>query len=232
MDVFRINFEWNLFAEGQLVHWFRWLGAERATSQYMNQWRPGLLTHIYIRTLGFSWLIHIVLEYLLRLAYWSHMQVIRKMYFLGLISFWKREGHVSFYFYLLGWSILIRQIYGHVCQPVICILDVFYTNLWTPLGPGHGDTDNGMRPRAALGWSADKHWNGYVIVLAKVSPPAALRVVKHDNFRWNQRWNFHQYVDIFVSVKDDISSCQQNERSRNTPRFLLLNPNECKCRSS
>ena len=41
---------WNLFPSAQLTisqHWFRqWLGAEQATSHYLNQWWPSLLTYI------------------------------------------------------------------------------------------------------------------------------------------------------------------------------------------
>ena len=40
--VFWMNFHWNMFARVQLTiiqHWFRyWLGADQATSHYLNQW--------------------------------------------------------------------------------------------------------------------------------------------------------------------------------------------------
>ena len=42
MYEFRFGFHWNLFLEVQLTifqHWFRqWLGADQATSHYLNQW--------------------------------------------------------------------------------------------------------------------------------------------------------------------------------------------------
>ena len=44
------KFHWNMFSGVQLTisqHWFRWwLGAEQATSHYLNQWWPSSLTHI------------------------------------------------------------------------------------------------------------------------------------------------------------------------------------------
>ena len=47
---FWFKFYWSLFLTAQLTinqHWFRWrLGAELATSHYLNQCRPDLLTHI------------------------------------------------------------------------------------------------------------------------------------------------------------------------------------------
>ena len=52
MKIFEFRFEchWNLFWRTQLtvsLHWFRWwLGAEQATSHYLNQCWPRSLTHI------------------------------------------------------------------------------------------------------------------------------------------------------------------------------------------
>ena len=50
MIEFRFKSHWNLFPNVQLTisqHWFRWwLGAEQATSHYVNQWRPSSRTHI------------------------------------------------------------------------------------------------------------------------------------------------------------------------------------------
>ena len=52
MFEFRLKFHWNLFLRVQLIilqHWFRkWLGAEPATSHYLNQWWPTLVTHICV----------------------------------------------------------------------------------------------------------------------------------------------------------------------------------------
>ena len=48
--VFWLNFHWNMFARIQLTiiqHWFRWwLGADQATSHYLNQWWL-IYRHIY-----------------------------------------------------------------------------------------------------------------------------------------------------------------------------------------
>ena len=48
----RFKFLWNLFPMVQLTicqHWCRkWLGDDQATSHYLNQWSPGLLTHICV----------------------------------------------------------------------------------------------------------------------------------------------------------------------------------------
>ena len=48
---FRLKFHWNTFPGVQLTisqHWFRyWLGADQATSHYLDQWWPSLLTHIF-----------------------------------------------------------------------------------------------------------------------------------------------------------------------------------------
>ena len=45
------KFHWSLFLRVKLTifhHWFRkWLGADQATSHYLNQWWPMLSTHIY-----------------------------------------------------------------------------------------------------------------------------------------------------------------------------------------
>ena len=41
MDGFRLGFHWSLFLRFELIiqHWFRqWLGADQATSHYLNQW--------------------------------------------------------------------------------------------------------------------------------------------------------------------------------------------------
>ena len=50
MVEFRFKFRWNLFPGLQLTinqHWFRqWVGAEYATSHYLNQCWPSSLTHI------------------------------------------------------------------------------------------------------------------------------------------------------------------------------------------
>ena len=47
---FRFKLHWNMFPGIQLTisqHGFRrWLGAEQATSHYLDQWSPSLLTHI------------------------------------------------------------------------------------------------------------------------------------------------------------------------------------------
>ena len=52
MFEFRLIFHWILFLRVQFIiisHWFRWwLGAEQATSHYLNQWWPNLLTHICV----------------------------------------------------------------------------------------------------------------------------------------------------------------------------------------
>ena len=52
MFVFRIQFDWSLFQLVQLTiiqNWFRkWLVACSATSHYLNQWWPKLLTHICV----------------------------------------------------------------------------------------------------------------------------------------------------------------------------------------
>ena len=48
MVEFRFELHWNLFPGVQLTvkqHWFG-LGAEQATSQYLNQWWPSSLVHI------------------------------------------------------------------------------------------------------------------------------------------------------------------------------------------
>ena len=49
---FRSKFRWSLFLKVQLTifqHWFRWwLGAEQATSHYLNQWWPNSTTHIFV----------------------------------------------------------------------------------------------------------------------------------------------------------------------------------------
>ena len=49
MFEFRLKFHWRLFLKVQLTifqHWFRyWLGAEQATSHYLNQWWPSSTTH-------------------------------------------------------------------------------------------------------------------------------------------------------------------------------------------
>ena len=49
---FRLKFHWNLFPGVQLTifqHWFRWwLGADKATSHYLNQRWYSLLTHICV----------------------------------------------------------------------------------------------------------------------------------------------------------------------------------------
>ena len=48
----RLKFHWSLFPRVQLTifqHWFRWwLGAVQPTSHYLNQWWPGLITHIRV----------------------------------------------------------------------------------------------------------------------------------------------------------------------------------------
>ena len=50
--LFLIEFHWNMFPGVELTlcqHWFRWwLGAEQATSHYLNQCWHNLLTHICI----------------------------------------------------------------------------------------------------------------------------------------------------------------------------------------
>ena len=47
-----LMFHWNLFPEIQLTicqHWCRWwFGAEQVTSHYLNQWWPGLVTHLCV----------------------------------------------------------------------------------------------------------------------------------------------------------------------------------------
>ena len=52
MCEFRLKFHWSLFLRVQLTifqHWFRqWLGAEQATSHYLNQWWPSSTTHICV----------------------------------------------------------------------------------------------------------------------------------------------------------------------------------------
>ena len=49
---FRLKFHWSLFLKVQFTifqHWFRqWLGAEQATSHYLNQWWPSSMTHICV----------------------------------------------------------------------------------------------------------------------------------------------------------------------------------------
>ena len=49
---FRLTFHWSLFPRVQLTiiqHWFRWwLGAEQATSLYLNQCWSSFLTHICV----------------------------------------------------------------------------------------------------------------------------------------------------------------------------------------
>ena len=49
MYEFRLRFHWSLFLRFELTifqHWFRWrLGADRATSRYLNHWWSSLLTH-------------------------------------------------------------------------------------------------------------------------------------------------------------------------------------------
>ena len=53
----QLRFHWILFPRVQLTifqHWFRWwLGADQATSHYLNQWQPSLLMHICI--FGSQW---------------------------------------------------------------------------------------------------------------------------------------------------------------------------------
>ena len=48
----RLKFHWSLFLKVQLKrfqHWFRkWLGAEQATSHYLNQWWLSSMTHICV----------------------------------------------------------------------------------------------------------------------------------------------------------------------------------------
>ena len=50
--IFRFEFHWSLFLRVQLTifrHWFRWwLGADQATSHYLNQCWPSSLTHIHV----------------------------------------------------------------------------------------------------------------------------------------------------------------------------------------
>ena len=52
MFEFRLHFHWSLFLRVQLTifqHWCRyWLGAEQATSHYLNQWWPSSTTHICV----------------------------------------------------------------------------------------------------------------------------------------------------------------------------------------
>ena len=52
LTVFGFKFNWNLFPMVKLTisqYWFRyWLGAEKATSHYLNQWCPSCLTHIHV----------------------------------------------------------------------------------------------------------------------------------------------------------------------------------------
>ena len=52
MHEFRLRFHWSLFLRFELTifqHWFRqWLGADQATSHYLNQWWLILLTHICV----------------------------------------------------------------------------------------------------------------------------------------------------------------------------------------
>ena len=51
MNEFRLGFHWSLFLRFELTilhHWFRlWLGADQATSHYLNQW--WLVTDAYMR---------------------------------------------------------------------------------------------------------------------------------------------------------------------------------------
>ena len=52
MYEFRLKFHWSLFLRVQLTifqYWFRWwLGAEQATSHYLNQWWPSSTTHVCV----------------------------------------------------------------------------------------------------------------------------------------------------------------------------------------
>ena len=52
MFEFRLKFYWSLFLEVQLTifqHCLRqWVGAEQATSHYLNQWWPSSMTHICV----------------------------------------------------------------------------------------------------------------------------------------------------------------------------------------
>ena len=52
MFEFRLKFHINLFLMVQLIilqHWFRkWPGADQATSHFLNQWWPTLVTHICV----------------------------------------------------------------------------------------------------------------------------------------------------------------------------------------
>ena len=52
MIEFRLEFQWNLFPEVQMTisqHWFRqWLGAEQATSHYLNQCWHTVHRRIYV----------------------------------------------------------------------------------------------------------------------------------------------------------------------------------------
>ena len=60
---FRLKFHWSLFIRGQLTifqHWFRWwLGADQATSHYLNQWWLDY-RRIYA-SLGLNELMYIIL---------------------------------------------------------------------------------------------------------------------------------------------------------------------------
>ena len=61
---FRIKFDWNFFLKIQLTksqHWFRyWLGAEQASSHYLNQWWPRLVMHIYVT--GPQWVVYLLIK--------------------------------------------------------------------------------------------------------------------------------------------------------------------------
>ena len=77
-----LNFHWNMFAWVQLTisqHWFRhWLGAEQATSHYLNGWWPCSLTHICGtrgRSVNRKWISHDLTEDKSILVYvmaWCH----------------------------------------------------------------------------------------------------------------------------------------------------------------
>ena len=74
--VFGLRFHWSLFLRVQLTlrqQWFgKWLGAEQATSHYMNLWWPSVLTHIYA-LLGVDELLQFYAEYLVMHA-WQNVK--------------------------------------------------------------------------------------------------------------------------------------------------------------
>ena len=139
MYKFRLRFHWSLFPRFQLTifqHWFRWrLGADQATSHYLNQW--WLVWWRINASLG--------LNELNSDSAISHDHAFHKVHYINnhnvpqsLLNIWCFTNNIYIWFYFLSISEVVKTLLrrnstkNHQSYQVVCVPDIYWKQYSRP----------------------------------------------------------------------------------------------------